>query len=332
MTATGRDTSISVVICAYTNDRWDDLCAAVDSMRKQTVPPNEVILVVDHNPELLARVRADLPDVTAIENAESKGLSGARNSGVAAARGSLIAFLDDDATADPDWLAWLSRSCEPPQVLGASGRSEPNWVAKAPAWFPQEFYWVLGCTYRGLPTTVSEVRNLYGGCACVKREVFETVGGFRTGIGRSGNRPLGGEETELCIRARQRWPESTFVFQPRAVIHHKVTPERATWRYYRARCFFEGLSKAHIAGLVGSKDGLSSERNYTFRTLPQGVLRGLGDALLRGEVHGLQRAGAIVGGLAITTVGFLSGKVRGAGRVERPRSYKATPVERDTAL
>src|SRR3954466_11037799 len=93
--------SCSVIICAYTEKRWRDLNAAVDSLRQQSLRPTEVIVVADHNPELYRRVRGEIRGVIAVENQETHGLSGARNSGLAVATGDLIAFLDDDAIAEP---------------------------------------------------------------------------------------------------------------------------------------------------------------------------------------------------------------------------------------
>ncbi|MGD9526703.1 MAG: glycosyltransferase family 2 protein, partial [Pseudonocardia sp.] len=60
--------SVSVVICAYTERRWDDVLAAIESVRIQRLPAHEIILVVDHNPTLFARLRAELPDVLVVEN------------------------------------------------------------------------------------------------------------------------------------------------------------------------------------------------------------------------------------------------------------------------
>src|SRR5438128_3971244 len=105
MTQTAHD--ISVIICAYTKERWDDLVAAVESVQKQTLPPGEIIVVIDHNPDLLERVRKHMSGVLAIENREAKGLSGARNSGATVAQRAVIAFLDDDAIAEPDWIERL---------------------------------------------------------------------------------------------------------------------------------------------------------------------------------------------------------------------------------
>lgn len=300
---------ISVIICAYTEERWQDIVAAVHSIQQQIVPPREIILVIDHNKRLFEQAQAQMRDVILIENNERQGLSGARNSGIAVANGKLIAFIDDDAIAEPDWLMRLNQCMKDPHVLGAGGRVEPIWSGKCPAWFPKEFYWVVGCSYLGLPEKLSVVRNPFGGCTCYRREVFEVVGGFRNGIGRVGKRPLGGEETELCIRARHRWPEKNFLFDPQARIHHHVPSGRATLRYFRSRCYSEGLSKAMIARHVGVKDSLSSERSYTLRTLPLGVIRGLMDGLFHLDIQGLIRAGANVYGLLITTYGYIVGCV-----------------------
>src|SRR5688572_24138158 len=120
---------ISVVISAYTEARWDNLVAAVDSLRRQSTPPCEIVVVVDHNPHLLQRVRAQLRDVIAVDNTEPRGLSGARNSGIAMARGTVIAFLDDDAVAEPDWIERLAGPYRDPQVAGVGGAILPLWEA-----------------------------------------------------------------------------------------------------------------------------------------------------------------------------------------------------------
>src|SRR3954452_989319 len=153
---------VSVVICCYTEDRWDDLVRAVESMGMQTVACRELIVVVDHNPALYERARAALECIV-VENAEGKGLSGARNTGIATAQGALVAFLDDDAAAAPDWLHWLTDWHEDVRVIGAGGMLEPWWVSGAPRWFPEEFNWVVACSYRGLPETTRVIRNPLGG-------------------------------------------------------------------------------------------------------------------------------------------------------------------------
>ena len=200
--------------------------------------------MVDHNSHLLRRVQEYLPDVIAIENKEQRGLSGARNSGIAIAQSSLIAFLDDDTIAMPAWLKQLHDDLEDPEVLGIGGSVIPLWLEQRASWFPDEFLWVVGCTYRGMPQTDSSIRNPIGANMAIRREAFNDVGGFLNEIGRVGTRPIGCEETEFCIRASQRWPHKRFIYKPEASVSHRVPSNRVTWRYFCARCYAEGLSKA----------------------------------------------------------------------------------------
>src|ERR1700733_10984166 len=309
--------TISVVICAHTEKRFADTCAAVQSVRDQSLQSLEIILVVDHNPALLASLTEALPDVVVVENREAQGLSGGKNTGTSIARGDIVAFLDDDAIADRDWLKFFADSYADPAVAGVGGLTLPSWKTARPSWFPPEFDWVVGCTYRGMPEFRAPVRNLLGGNASFRREIFAMVGGFKNGIGRSANRrPLGCEETEFCIRIARSLPESIFMFDNRAMIRHLVPAERCRFSYFRSRCYAEGLSKALVTASVGTRHGLSTERQYTTRTLPRGVARGIGDGL-QGDLSGFGRAGAIVAGLAATVAGYSAGSISRLRR--RPR-------------
>lgn len=322
----------SVVICVYTEDRWEDILAAVASVRAQSRPALETLLVVDHNPALLDRLTkeyqeheeyreyrerprgragAGAGEVRVLANAGPRGLSAGRNTGIAAARGGLVAFLDDDAVAERDWLRYFAEAYTDPRVMAVGGRTVPVWASRRrPAWFPEEFDWVVGCTYRGLPTGRVRVRNVLGGNASFRRGAFDAAGGFATGIGRDGDRrPLGCEETELCIRLTRARPEAILLIDDRAVIHHRVPEEREHFGYFRTRAYAEGLSKALVARSVGAGKGLESERRYATRVLPAGVARGLRDALLV-RPGGAGRAGAIVAGVLTAAGGYLVGSVR----------------------
>ena len=313
----------SVIICAYTEERWQDLSDAIESVQSQSLPPREIIVAVDHNPLLAERLRSKTDwskrvPLTIVENSQPRGLSGARNSGIAVAQGAIIAFLDDDAAADRQWLACLSESYASPQVLGVGGKINPNWLAGRPGWFPEEFDWVTGCTYLGVPLTKRPVRNLIGCNMSFRRELFDGVGGFRNGIGRVGKRPVGCEETELCIRASQKWPEVKFIYNPQAVVQHRVPANRATWDYFRARCYAEGLSKALVTQLVGATSGLDTERGYVLKTLPVGVARGVFASIRQRSIYGLGRSGAIIAGLFLTTLGYIKGNLYKSMSVDPP--------------
>ncbi|HEX5983688.1 MAG TPA: glycosyltransferase [Solirubrobacterales bacterium] len=319
--------TISVVICAFTRDRLEVLGEAVESLRAQTLPPHEVVLVIDHAPELLAETRELWPDLRIVPNREKQGLSGARNTGVAEADGEVIAFLDDDAIAAPDWLERLAGAYADPNVLGAGGTVRPRWVEGKPDWFPAEFAWVVGCTHPGMPQQLEPVRNLVGANMSFRRAPLLEVGGFSHDLGRVGTLPAGCEETALSIRVHQRWPEAEIIYDPAAAVDHVVPPARGKLSYFVDRCRAEGRSKAILTGMVGSGDGLSVERSYVRRTLPRGILHDLGDAL-RGDAGGLGRAAMIFVGLAATTVDYLrvrTGIAKPGGEETRPSSNGRPP-------
>ena len=309
----------SVIICCWTEDRFNDLAAAVQSVEAQTVEPFETIIVADYNDSLLTRIRRQFPDVVAVVNTGPRGLSGARNSGVAAAGGEVVAFLDDDAVARPDWLEHLLAPYADPRVAGVGGAIEPAWEHRRPRSFPEEFHWVVGCTWRGMPTSQAPVRNLIGANMSFRRNALLAVGGFNASLGRIGSRPTGCEETELSLRVHRLAARSagglsgsTLLYEPRAGVAHRVPRHRAGFAYFRSRCYSEGLSKALVVRLAGRGQGLAAERAYTLRTLPRGVARGLVRAVRHGDVGGLAQAAAIVAGLTFTTAGYLVGTMRPA--------------------
>jgi glycosyltransferase involved in cell wall biosynthesis len=306
-------TSVSIVICTYSLDRWLDLVSAVDSAAEQARGGDEVIVVVDHNPALREQVAAQWPRVQVVENGGPNGLSGARNSGVEAAGGDVVAFLDDDARAEAGWLAALTHPYADEAVVGTGGRAVADWEGGRPPWFPVEFDWVVGCSYRGLPEKTSVVRNPLGCNMSFRRAALVESGGFRSDLGRVGRFPVGGEETELSIRMHAVDPGRSIVYVPDAAVQHHVTPARATWRYFRSRCYQEGRSKAAIRSISGAGPALSTERSYVSRTLPRGMLRGVAD-LLRGDRWGIARSAVIAVGALLTLAGFLVGST-GRGRL-----------------
>jgi len=304
---------ISVVICAYTTKRWDRLQAAVESVEGQSAPA-EIVIVIDHNDELYEMSTARWPHHHVVANRFAKGLSGARNTGVTEASGDVIAFLDDDAAARDGWLDSLERTFgDNPSVGGAGGRVEPAWEAGPPGWLPPEFWWVVGCSYVGLPGEAREVRNPIGANMGFSRAVFEKVGGFREEIGRVGTIPLGCEETELSIRAGAAG--FTIWYVPDAVVDHWVPAERSTVGYFVRRCYAEGLSKAVVTDLAGRADGLQSERKYVSETLPRAAITALRH-VARGprRLDNLGRMTALVGGVLAAGAGYARGTISYHGR------------------
>ncbi len=295
-----RRPAVSVIIAAFSSERWEYLCDAVASVAAQTSPALETVVVIDHNPDLLARARRELAAVV-IPNAGARGASGARNTGVARSRGEVVAFLDDDTVATPGWLAGLLAHFADPGVVGVGGRLDPLWAVTRPRWFPGEFGWTIGVSYTGMPERTSRVRNVWASNMAVRRAAFDAAGGFRADFGKVGavSRP---EDTDLCMRVNG----GTWLYDPDSTVRHRVPPQRARFRYFLVRCYHEGRGKAGLAALNGTRASTSDERGYASRVLPRAVLRGLGEAL-RGDGAGALRGAAIVAGLAVAAAGFAVG-------------------------
>jgi GT2 family glycosyltransferase len=316
-------TEASVVICAHTLDRWDELKRAVGSVRTQTRAPREIVVVVDNNEALRERAALELAGVTVLPNAKQPGLSGGRMTGAEHTTGPVIAFLDDDAVADPRWLEDLLEAYRDPAVLGAGGPVEPLWQAPPPSWFPGEFRWVVGCTYAGMHVRDGRIRNPIGANMSVRADVLRGAGGFTSDLGRrklgfsvSGRARVGGkaescEETEFCIRAARLYPGGYWAYRSGARVHHAVPAQRATWRYFVHRCLIEGTAKAVLTDLAGSKEGLGAEGRYVREVLPRAVASDL-KAAMRGKVGAARQAAAIIAGFALTAFAYATTRLGGA--------------------
>ena len=313
--------AVSVVIAAFSMDRWDGLREVTALVRAQTVRIGETVVVVDHNPGLMAKAVSELPGVRVVANAGGRGASAARNTGAAASRGEVLAFLDDDVVAHPNCLAALLQQLKDPVVVGVGGRLEPLWETRRPRWFPPEFDWVLGCSYRGMPESATRVRNVWSSNMAIRRQAFEAVGGFRNGFGKVGarNRP---EDTDLCLQAADCNGGGTWIYEPDAIAGHRVPVRRIALSYFVRRCYYEGHGKAELASFNGITDSISAERQYVRSVLPCAIIRGLRETAL-GKISGMARSFAIVVGLSFAAVGFVVGRTARYA-MERHGSTKRT--------
>ena len=295
--ATPSAPTVSVVICTFDRDRFADLRAALVRIDNQVPRPNEVVVVVNGDEELAQEVASTLPCVVVVEGAHA-GVSAARELGVQMSTGDVIAFIDDDALAEPSWLSGLIEPFQRPEVMMTSGRINPLWLTGRPSWFPDEFLWVVGCSYRGLPDSGEALRNPIGASMAIRRSVVNVVGTFESRLGRVKSDGNGCEETEYAIRAHRALPDGVVVFAGASMVQHLVPKARTTFAYFMKRCWREGRSKAILVQIAGRGESLSVERSYVRRVLPHAVLRALRTPSTWGQ------AAAIVMGFAATAFGF----------------------------
>ncbi|WP_328467619.1 glycosyltransferase [Actinoplanes sp. NBC_00393] len=283
-------TAVSIVIPTHSEKRWASLSRTIGSAQAQTHRAAEIVVVVDHNPEMAARVKRTFEGVTVLENAYARGASGNRNTGAFHTRTPFIAFLDDDTVASPTWLGeQLAPFFADSRVVGTGGGIIPAWERVRPRWMPDELLWTVGVSYTGMPTTTSPIRNVWSANMIVRRDAFLAVGGFRTGFGKLGdqNRP---EDTELCLRMAAA-NDGYWVYVPHAVIDHEVPADRSTFGFLMRRCYAEGRGKVQMATFMPKDQKLGAETDYLRRTLPRAVGRNLVEAGSgRGMFHALRAA------------------------------------------
>jgi GT2 family glycosyltransferase len=301
-------TTASVVIATHSEERWEMLLRALESAAAQEPAPVQVIVAVDHNAALCRRLEGLQRGIKVVDHQGVPGASGARNAGVQHATAPVIAFLDDDVEARAGWLRELLQPFGDPRVVGTGGMTLARWQAGRPRWFPDEFGWVVGASYTGLPTDVAPLRNVWSENMAVRRELFEAVGGFRPDFGKGRASFSSREDTEVCIRVAAPVPGGRWLYVPTAVIDHEVPPDRSTFAFFLRRTYTEGLGKMEMRGHLGAGSDLTTERDYLLRVLPAGFVR----ALLGRE---FARAGALAGGAAAAAVGVARGWLRGAAVV-----------------
>lgn len=294
---------ISVIVCVYDMARWRQIQACLASLREQTRRPAKVVVVVDGCPPLAQALRAVRQDEVIVELPENRGLSVARNAGIEQVQTPWVAFLDDDAVAEPTWLERLDQARRATGAVGVGGWVEPMYDGPAPTWFPPHLLWTVGCSHQGLPTTRSVVRNVFGGCALMSTHALRSLGGYDPAFGRRGDSAEGGEEADLCLRINQIDPTAKFLLEPTARIRHHVPPSRARIGYVLRRCYIEGRSKRALSRRLGM-GSLSSETNFVKAVGPD-IVR----LIAKGRLH---QALVLLAGVLAAGVGYLTTRSRPA--------------------
>jgi glycosyltransferase involved in cell wall biosynthesis len=272
--------------------------------------PDEILVVVDHNPALEASVARWLPTAVRLLRSEAPGISASRNAALRAASSDVVAFVDDDAAVEPDWLL---RIVEPfagaDRVLGAGGAVVPDWESDA-RWLPDELLWVVGCTYLGHPDTPGPIRNPIGCNMAFRRRELCAIGGFSAEFGKRGATPSTCDETEVCLRLERAHGRGRLVFVPTARVRHHIPAARIGWGALLRRCVSEGLSKGRLRRLYG-RAALGTERAYAMKLLTDRAPRLLVRGIVSRDRCPIQAAAAIVLSLAVTAASYAGGELLG---------------------
>ncbi len=219
---------ISVVVCTYNGSRTIREC--LEGLKRVEYPSFEVIVVDDGSYDGTAEIASEF-DVRLIRT-ENRGLSSARNTGMQAATGEIIAYLDDDAIPEVHWLTQLSRAFRTsrhaaiggPNIAPANGGLVAECVARSPG----------GPVHVLLTDEVAE--HLPGCNLAVRKSALEAIGGFDEKF------RIAGDDVDVCWRLQEQgW---TLGFAPGAMVwHHRRNSLEAYWKqqknYGRAEAMLE---------------------------------------------------------------------------------------------
>ncbi len=241
------DPWLSVVICTY--NRADILRGSIESLLNQTGATGTFeILVVDNNSTddtaAVARRYATDHGIRYIFE-PAQGLAHARNRGYAEARGEYVAYLDDDARADPVWIAGIHKIIQQSdrRPIGIGGPIYPYYLSEKPDWFLDE-YEIR--TWGDAPRFLEKGEFFSGSNMVFSREVLARFGGFDTDLGVKGDTLNLGEETRLFNKIWDGFLEhELFYYSPALKVYHLVPADKMNLHYFFKRRFMVGQSSLH---------------------------------------------------------------------------------------
>ena len=242
---------ISVVVCTY--NRCDLLKGAVDSLISQGAPRRsfEVIVVDNASTDGTRELVNSYGKRVRYVFEKKQGLSHARNAGYKAARGSYVAYLDDDAKAEKGWITralGIIRE-QGPDFFG--GPIYPFYLSPKPKWFRDEYERRLHAPRTG---PLPKKKHVSGSNIFVRRELFEALGGFRTSFGMRGATVDYGEEADFLLRARRKGYGNAY-YDMKLVVEHLVPPHKMRVGFYFGYHYRCGRKHKEMVGRGPSRLG-----------------------------------------------------------------------------
>ena len=243
---------LSIAICTY--NRAALLNRVLDSLTNQTPAGAEFeILIVDNGSTDKTR---DVVNERQLQDSRIRyvvepepGIAHARNRAMAEARSEYLAFIDDDAWAEPDWIKNLLAPFQTvtPRPDCVVGPVSLVWEGNRPDWFPARFESLL-CRYEmgDSPRFLDADGYLLTTNSLFHRETLLKLGGMRTDLGHKRKALIGGEDNDIFNRLIANGHR--VYYQPSARVNHPVPKERQTRRFLLRRLFWDGASQPLFEG------------------------------------------------------------------------------------
>lgn len=245
---------ITVVICTYNRDAF--LPFALESMSAQIFDSSKWELIIidnnctDNTATICKTFIAQNPQINVQYYLEiAQGLSHARNRGIQLAKGEYIAFIDDDAVAQPQYLKEIEQFIgQYPQAALIGGRIYPRFEGKKPRWVSQVLMPIFSVLNMGENERILNGKKYPVGANMIfKKDVFNQIGLFNPQLGRTGKNMMGGEEKDIYMKIRSIG--GMVYYAPKPYVHHIIPISRATKTFLEKQAIGVGMSeKARVWG------------------------------------------------------------------------------------
>lgn len=304
---------LSIVVSAYSFNRLKDLIEVIDAIQNQSYKPFELNLIIDKDERLFNAVKEHISinkfeNTNVIFNKENNGLSYSRNVGVLNSTGKIIAFIDDDAIPDINWAKNIVETFHNDSEVGAiAGEIIPLWEHKNMCWFPKELHWMISCSYVMTPCEIQDVDRGFGANMAFLKELIVKAGMFDTNLGINGNRWIGGEDTKMFLSVKEYGKR--VVFNPYAIVHHKIYSSRIEFRNIAKRSFNGGLSVSVLKNYIDYNPKKSTENSYLKQLLFEFYPKSFMKLLMVPTINTIKQISAVSCVIFCEIVGYSYGKV-----------------------
>ncbi|HEY3993809.1 MAG TPA: glycosyltransferase [Ktedonobacteraceae bacterium] len=250
-----RPPHFSVVLCTY--NRRNFVLATLTTLRRQTLPYDDFeVIVVDNGSRdgtfqaVTSYIEADETKYQKPEEAwraqcilePKNGLAYARNTGLLAASGAIIVFVDDDTLIDPHMLQNLWEAYQETGADAIGMRVGVHWDMTSPHWMAPELLSSLGYFSPDTQRCQLGSEDNFASCAfSVKKEVLHDINYFSPFLSKRINLPSSVEIADLCLRLRQGG--YTLWYEPQALVMHRATSARLRRAYFVGRSYWQGRSE-----------------------------------------------------------------------------------------
>ena len=308
--------SIAVIVCSYDLQRYPQLKEAVESLLNQSHRVDEIIVVISGNSSLREKFNEDFSNYKSVQSVfseKSLSASGARNKGIRSAKSEILAFTDDDAIADSNWVACLIDTYQKTDAFAVGGKILPIWLTAEPDHLPEEMYWLVGLTHESIfAEEIHELRNTYGPNMSFRRIVFETVGLFNENLSFAdkGTTYIQGEEPEFGLKMINTFGKG-IVYNPQAIIYHKVPGYKLGYGALFRRSFYQGYTKAIIQKIAKSSNKLGPEKSYLKVILGKYLTARIKSLFTEtGRISQIKKIFVLLTSVACVGAGYIFGQLR----------------------